>query len=550
MVQSSSKRVLITASWLLPLTLLAHIRSPFSAEAGLLPSVKAEYISQRVDRQNEADLSLQSYSVAPALTAFFNSRTIDASFSGTHTYLKRDNEALSTENNFSTYRSFLTYSLLEDLITFNAQSSMQYRPDGGQNFILANFISNPDALAKTTNHNLAATLETTQGDYINTLLNASYTQLKVTRAQSATGNDIDSKNASVELGLSNGDNASFVYWQADASLQESRRGNNAYGNFRSINSNAEADFMMLPWLGIRLSGTTERYDTSAPDSAFDSSRQYNTYGAGLTYRQSPYRVISVTLNGVDSQTDSADDDNFIAADVKWAFSNRTGFFLRLNKRFFGRSAQSALRYNSKYFRSTLGYTETVTNATRLLSSVEDLGLFVCPASFTDISECQQPDSVDYTPQPGETLAQFSQNVFELDDNIILRKALNAAIGYSFSRLQFNLSLRRAEDDYLDLERLRSFDSVTLTGSFAASRDTKIVATLQYSDSEGQSQELIQQESTAKRISLDTRHTLSDHLSAYLTLTIVDQEGDFETFGFFGNNFTDTQLALGLRYQLQ
>ncbi|NVK54914.1 MAG: hypothetical protein HWE26_04815 [Alteromonadaceae bacterium] len=529
---------------------MAQVNSSLSAEAGLLSSVRTEYIGQKVNREEGDELTLHSYSVAPSVTAFINSRTIDASFSGNHTYLKRDNETLSTENNFSTYRSFLTYSPFEDIFTLSAQSSVQYRPDGTQNFIISDFISNPDALAKTTKHNVSTTVKTSQADYVNTLMKVGFTKLKVDRAETASGADINSDNTNLTLNLSNGDKASLFYWQVDGQFQESTRDNSTYNNFRSINGNAKTDFMMLPWLGIALTGTTERYDTSASGSVFESTRQYSTYGAGLTYRQSQYRTISVTLNGVDTESEFADDDNFIAADINWAFSNRTSFLLRLNKRFFGRSAQSALRYNSKYFRSTIGYTETVTNTTRLLSSVEDLGLFVCPASFSDISECQQPDSMDYIPQPGEILAQFSQNVFELDDNIIVRKALNAAIGYSFSRLNLNLSLRRAEDDYLNLQSQRSSDSVGLTGSFAASRNTKFIATIQYSDIDGQSQTLIPQQSKVKKISLDARHTLGKQLSAYLTLTIVDQEGDFQSSSrLFGNNFTDTQLTLGLKYEI-
>ncbi len=550
MAQSNPRKILATASWLLPLALLAQVRGILSAEVNLVSSLRTEYIAQKVDREDDDELSLQSYTVTPNVTATFISRTINASFSGTHTYLKRENETISAENNFSAYQSALSYSPFGRVFTLTAQSSLQYRADTGQNFITSNFISNPEGLAKATRHNVRTMFQSTEGDYVNALADIGFTKAQIERAESVSDDDFDSNNVSAMLNLYNGDDASFFYWRMSGQFQESQRGNNAYGDFRSLNGNAQADFMMLSWLGVSLTGTAEHIDTTAPDSAFENSRRYNTFGAGLTLRQGQGRTITVTLNGVDTQTESADDDNFIATDINWAFSNRTSFMLRLNKRFFGRSAQSALNYNSKYFRASLGYTETVTNTTRLLSSVEDLGLFVCPASFTDISECQQPDSVDYTPQPGETLAQFSQNVFELDDNIILRKALNAVIGYSFSRLNMNLSFRHAEDEELGFNRQRNFDSLTLTTSLAASRDTTLLATFQYSDIEGQSQALTEQSSKAKQVSLNARHTIGKNLNANLTLTVIEQKGNLGSFGLFGNDFTDTRLTLGLRYELR
>ena len=545
--------------WKKPITSLLvlsglSVTAVTASEIELNATLELEGVEQQVKRDNDSDLSLQTFTVTPQISATFQSRKLAANLSASHTYLDRDNDALSQEDNYSNYQAQVSFTPFTRLLSFTASSSQSYRANTGS-FINTDVISNSDNLAKIRNHAIGMDVSATEGDYISALFNASYTQIDVEQNESSAIAGIDSDNSSASIQLENGDEATFLLWSSTANYQKTKRDTQSYGDFESLNAAISADLMVTRWLGLRVSGASERYDTSSLDSAFSNTRKFDSYGVGITLKQSDVRRLSITWNDSNSSDDNNENDDtqqFLGADLLWSLSNRTSISAQFSRRFYGRSANADISYNSKYLRSSVQYTETVTNTSRLLANPESLGVFVCPVGVIDIAECQQPDSLEYTPDASETLVQFSQNVFELDDNIILRKALNGTIGYSFSKVNISLNLSSAEDNYIDNDRVRESDSADLTTSYALSRKTDLQASLKYlkvkDDLAVTDESATIQESNTKSASFTAKHALGQHFDTSLSFSYLKRSGDSQIGSIFGSNYSERKITVGLTYR--
>lgn len=533
-----------------PLVFILSGNFAVAADIEYSASVNAELSNQEIERPASEDLSLQTFSVSPTISAFYNSKKLGASLSAQHNYLKRDNEAVATENNFTSYSANVRYSPIERLLTLQASSNINYRPVNVGNFIVTDFLTNSDELSKTQNNSVGLIFNASQGDLIRSTFNANYSDIKTDRTNAGNAG-INAENLSSSLSLRNGDEVRWVRWQLNGQYQETRRDTGQYGNFTSLTASGNSDLMLASWFGIRFTASTETQETSAPNSAFAIERKFNSYGAGITLTQSPVRTLSITYNKTDSNISSSDDEDFIGGDLIWAFSNRTSVSAQYGRRFYGESGSADITYNTKYLRSSLRYNESATNTTRLLATVDSLGVFVCPIDSQSIIDCRQPDSLDYEPQAGEVLTQFSQNIFDLNDNIIIRKALNGIVGYSFSKISYSLSLTRSEDETVETERSRIINSADLTANYTLSSKTNFNASIRYARTKEQLLNVdditTEQRSTTRTFTLRINHSLSNNLNTYGSISNLDRSGQSFNAGIFGNDYTETRLSIGITY---
>ena len=271
----------------------------------------------------------------------------------------------------------------------------------------------------------------------------------------------------------------------------------------------------------------------------------------MTFRKSENRYISVTANTSDSDIEEDDNETYIGLDLKWAFSSRTSVAASYGRRFFGESGSFDFNYNTKKVRSSISYSEDVTSTSRLLANPENLGVFVCPVGSTSIATCFQPNSLDYRPDAGEQLVQFTSQNLELDDNIILRKSTNAQIGYDFSRLAVALSWRYSENDYLEEDRLRRTYGGGINTSWELGSYTSLTADVNYANIEQRSAEFNNGESENWRYSVGVSREIGQHLNATLNFSLIDKSGDAGLDGdFFGNDYTDRRISVGVTYSYE
>jgi len=522
--------------------------APASANLEVRASATADATYQNVDTENDGNLSLTTLSIAPKVNVSYESRTFQGLWTGTYTQLERDNEDASQRDDFAEYSYTAQWTPIDNLLTFQAAGALSYQNTNAANFLLTDFIANSDSLAKTRSNRLASTLTLERGDWIRALGSASYSD---TASEPSAFNRVALDNDTYELSgtLYNGDEAKYFLWSITGTYLNTERAQSNVGDFESRTGDGFIDAKVFKNWAIRLTASHEANQISDREDTSSLVREFNSYGAGITYRQSENRYIAITANKSDSDLEEDDGETFIGLDMLWALSPRTQIAANYGRRFYGESASAKISYNSKYFRTSFGYSEDVTNTSRLLANPENLGVFVCPASSASISDCFQPDSLNYSPNANEQLIQFiSQNV-EFDDNIILRKSANFQAGYDFSRITLAFSWRYAEDDYLDLNRLRRTYSFGTNMAYKIGSYTNLTSDINYANITGRGeQEVFEGETDNWNASIGLEREFGRHFKASLDASYLKQEGDLNAgIALFGNNYTDRRLSASITY---
>ena len=520
---------------------------PASAKFDLNAIATADTIYQSVDTEEEGQRSLTTLTIAPKLNATYQTRTFQGLWSGTYTHLERDNDDASQRQDYAEYSYSAQWVPLENLLSFQAAGALNYQNTNSANFLISDFIANSDSLAKTRSNRLSSTLTLDQGDWIRGQGTASYSD--TASEQSLTNNNaLDNDSYQLSGTVLNGDEAKYFIWSVTGTYQNTERSQASTGDFESRTGDGYIDTRIFNNWAIRLTARHEANQISDRDDTNSLVREFNSYGAGLTYRQTETRYISITANKSDSDIGEDDGETFVGLDMQWALSTRTQIAATYGRRFYGESASASIGYNSKYLRTSFSYSEDVTNTSRLLADPENLGVFVCPSASTSIADCFQPNSLSYTPNAGEQLVQLTSQNLEFDDNIILRKSANFQAGYDFSRVTLAFSWRYSEDDYLDEDRLRRTYSFGTNLAYKIGSYTNITSSINYANITGQgAEESFRGESDNWNASIGLEREFGRRLKASIDARYLEQEGDLNAGGQFGNNYTDRRLSASITY---
>ncbi|WP_334050891.1 TIGR03016 family PEP-CTERM system-associated outer membrane protein [Alteromonas gracilis] len=507
----------------------------------------ADTIYQNVKTENNGTRSLTTLIVAPKVNATYQTRTFQGLWSGTYTHLERDNDDASQRQDYAEYSYSAQWVPFENLLSFQAAGALNYQNTNSANFLVSDFIANSDSLAKTRSNRLSSTLTLDQGDWVRGQGTASYSD---TASERSITNNNALNNDSYQLtgNLINGDEAKYFLWSVTGTYQNTERGQANTGDFESRTGDGFIDTRIYGDWAFRLTARHEANQISDRDDTNSLVREFNSYGAGLTYRRAENRYISITANKSDSDIEDDDGETFIGLDMQWALSTRTSIAATYGRRFYGESASATIGYNSKYLRTSFSYSEDVTNTSRLLADPENLGVFVCPSASTLIADCFQPNSLSYTPSAGEQLVQLTSQNLEFDDNIILRKSANFQAGYDFYRVTLGFSWRYSEDDYLDDDRLRRTYSFGTKLAYKIGSYTNITSSINYANITGQGiGEAFRGESDNWNASIGLSTEFGRQLRASIDVSYLDQEGDLNAGGQFGNNYSDRRISASITY---
>ena len=507
----------------------------------------ADTIYQSVDTEENGNRSLTTVTIAPKVNATYQTRTFQGLWSGTYTHLERDNDDTSQRQDYAEYSYSAQWVPFENLLSFQAAGALNYQNTNSANFLVSDFIANSDSLAKTRSNRLSSTLTLDQGDWVRAQGTASYSDTASERSLT-NNNALDNDSYQLAGNLINGDEAKYFIWSVTGTYQNTERGQANSGDFESRTGDGYIDTRIYGDWALRLTARHEANQISDRDDTNSLVREFNSYGVGLTYRQAENRYISVTANTSDSDLEEDDNETFIGLDMQWALSTRTRIAATYGRRFYGESASANISYNSKYLRTSFGYSEDVTNTSRLLANPENLGVFVCPAAITSIADCFQPNSLSYTPNAGEQLVQLTSQNLEFDDNIILRKSSNFQAGYDFSRVTLAFSWRYSEDDYLDEDRLRRTYSFGTNLAYKIGSYTNLTSSITYANITGQgAEEVFRGESDNWNASIGLEREFGRRLKASIDARYLKQEGDLNAGGQFGNNYTDRRFSASITY---
>ncbi|MDO6566344.1 TIGR03016 family PEP-CTERM system-associated outer membrane protein [Alteromonas sp. 1_MG-2023] len=530
---------------------IAAISPSTYANVDITGSAQAESVFQNIDTEENGKLSLSTFTITPKVNAIYQSRTFNGLWSGTLTHLERDNDDIGQTQNYAEYSYSAQWAPLNEVLTFQATGALDYRNADSSSFLVSDFLTNSDSLAKTRNNTLSSTLLIDKNNWVNAQGSASYSDVA---SESSTTSSTSLNNDSYQLfgTLTNGEYSRYVIWEATGSYQNTESNQSSSNDFITRTADAFTDFRVLEHWAIRLTASHEANQVSNRTDTNSLTREYNSFGVGLTYRQSENRYIAITANKSDSDVDEDDDETFVGLDMLWALSARTQIGGSYGRRFYGESASANIKYNSKYFRSSLTYSEDVTNTSRLLSDTENLGVFVCPVTSSSISSCFQPSSLTYTPSVDEQFVQLSSQNLDFDDSIILQKRTNFQMGYSFSRINLGMSWIYSENDYLDEDRLQRTLSLTTTLSYKLGSYTNLNTSLSFAKIDGQSEDnTYDGTSDNLNATLGLDRSFGQHLEASLDLSYIDKSGDLASGGgLYGNDYTDRRITLSVTYTYQ
>jgi len=536
-------------------TLLFASSNVAQAKLDITANATAEAIFQDVQSEENGTFAFNTFSVNPSVNASYQSRTFNGLWQGKLTHLERDNEDLSREDTYGEYSYSANWAPFDEALVFSASGALSYQNAQAGNFLVSDFFTNADALAKTRSNRFGVSTTISQGDWVRGTGQASYSDVASERSAINTGIPLNNDTYQLSGNLINGDRAKYLFWNISGSFQNTDRALATEGDFKSRNASGFVDIHFLEGWAVRITGNHEGNQISGRDDTTSLVRKFNSYGAGLTYRQTPNRYVSITANTTNSDIESDDGETFVGLDLQWAFSSRTSLKANYGRRFFGETAGASISYNSKYLRTSFGYSEDVTNTSRLLANPNNLGVFVCPVNATAISSCFQPLTLSYVPNADEQFVQITDQNVQFSDDIIVRKSSNFQIGYDFSRVTVGMSWRYSEDDALDQDRLTRTYSFGSTLAYRIGSYTNLNASVNYANITQRSETLNNGESDNWNATLGLDRTYGRSLTVNAALNYIDRSGDVINAGggangFFGANFTDRRITLGITYKYQ
>lgn len=295
---------------------------PAFAKLNVNAIATAETIYQSVDTEENGNRSLTTVTVAPKVNATYQTRTFQGLWSGTYTHLERDNDDASQRQDYAEYSYSAQWVPFENLLSFQAAGALNYQNTNSANFLVSDFIVNSDSLAKTRSNRLSSTLTLDQGDWVRGQGTASYSDTASERSLT-NSNALDNDSYQLSGTLLNGDEAKYFIWSVTGTYQNTERGQASAGDFESRTGDGYIDTRIYGNWAIRLTARHEANQISDRNDTGSLVREFNSYGAGLTYRQAENRYVSITANKSDSDIEDDDGETFVGVDMQWALSTRT-----------------------------------------------------------------------------------------------------------------------------------------------------------------------------------------------------------------------------------
>ena len=549
-MQTSKKRLMkrnFTVSKLAVFTL--SVFGGLHAQAGdltLQPSVSSELIFQQIDSETQGDRDLNTLRIEPSLKALYESGKVSASFTGTGTHLERDSELSSTDEDYLEYFYNADWDVIDRLLTVSASGSSSYLNANTDNFLVSDFLTNPSDLARTETNRLGVSSDFTRNPYVSGKAQLTYTKVKTEQTQFVSSNRLNNETVKFNTSLNNGDAARNYFWNVNAEASDTDRGQTNLGSFTSQKADGFFDQHIVQNWAVRLAAQTESHEFTANSGDISTERKFDSVGLGVTYRQAKNRSVSLTANKANSSNPENDGDVYPGVNINWAFTNRTSLYADFGKRFYGDAANVNFQHATRRIRTSLTYSEDVSDFSQLLSNPETLGIFVCPGSSFSL-DCFQPNTLNYDLVNGEQLVQILDTNNALEDDVVLRKNGRLQVSYQSRRLTVGVYVQQAKDEYLGQGFERETQTIGTNANYQLGVYTNLVGSISFADINRVDEDGIETDSENTRFSLGLNHQLSRYFSANAEFSYIDRSGEAQ-FSSLGNDYNEQRLTLGITYR--
>jgi uncharacterized protein (PEP-CTERM system associated) len=422
--------------------------------------------------EQQQTINSTNFIVRPQLSLNFTSKRTNAFWRATHNHVRRSLQDADVTNNYTNYAYGGSFAAIENLLTFTASGALNYQSAAANGFLVDDFLLNAENLSKTRSNRFGANFTLPRGDYFGHSTQINYSITESERRENSF-NQLDSNVFTINTSTYTGND--FERFAAKVNSEFSVSDRSVQGDYTNRRVNADMSYRVISNIGVTATASHEANQVQSQDDVFSNSREFNSVGAGLMWRQTQNKFISVTWNKADNDAIDENENNkgYIGADIKWQFTPRTQVSADYSRRFFGESGNFSFQHRIKKFRTQITYSEEVTSFSRLIAEPENLGVFICADGVTDLSACFQPSSLNYEPQANEEFVQFSLQNPVINDELILRKGLSWQLGTELRRTKVSLNGRYFTNDYLESDRLSRTYSAGTSVAFALGPKTNI-----------------------------------------------------------------------------
>ena len=505
------------------------------------------------DEQKQT-INSTNFIVRPQLSLTFTSKRTNAFWRATHNHVRRSLQDTDITNNYTKYAYGARFAAIKDLLTFTASGALNYQSAVANGFLIDDYLLNAENLSKTRSNRFGTNFRLRRGDYFGHSTQINYSITESERRENSF-NQLDSNVFSINTSTYTGKNFERLAAKVTSVFSVSER--SVQGDYTNRRVNADMSYRIISNIGVSATARHEANQVQSQNDVFSNSRQFNSVGAGLIWRQAQNKYISLQWNKADSDAIAADENNkgYIGADIEWQFTPRTQVSADYTRRFFGESGNFSFEHRIKKFRTQITYSEEVTTFSRLIAEPENLGVFICADGVTDLSACFQPSSLNYQLQTNEEFVQFSAQNPVINDELILRKGLSWQLGSELRRTKVSLNGRYYTNDYLESDRLSRTYSAGTSVAFAIGPKTNISWTTDAAITD----DIIEGAKGTSEV-LSTKLSIDRKISRYFNLSLEfaylqrDTEGRVigsSIGGFAGLNgdIKDRRVSLNLKYNL-
>lgn len=524
-----------------------------SKTIGYKIEVDSDIVEQAVNALDDDELyERTNLVIKPQMSLRYNSKRISAFWRGTHNYIRRELDELSVENNYTEYNYNVRLGIIDELLNLNASGGLQYQNRSSSSFLVDDFLLNAEQLAKSRSNRISLLWRAPEQKYLGTEASASYAKTESDGSAASSGlPSLNNDTISLNGRMYSGDY--FERVNLDISGQYSETERQVRGNYATRQARASFTLNLIDRLGITLVGNHEANQVQSPDNVFSNLQDFNTFGAGLVWQESSRQRIAITYNRGDNRSIEEDEDNdgFVGLDLDWQFTPRTALSANYSRRFYGESGDFSFSHQLKKLRTQVRYSESVTSYSRLISSPENLGVFVCSNGVRELGSCFQPSSLNYQLGIDQEFVQFSDVNSEIDDNLILRKSFSWQLGTELSRIKVSLNGRYALNDYLEQDRTSRTYSVGNAFSYDTGPKSKIKLNLDYAVTDDR---LLTEKgnATVATASVSFERKIGRHFSLDIGFRYVERELEGRVLGNIGSagiggNVRDRRINAGIKY---
>ncbi|MFT5294842.1 MAG: hypothetical protein ACI9YH_000852 [Colwellia sp.] len=498
-------------------------------------SVAANTYAYETRQANSKDISNQAIVVLPSLLTSYSSKRLLTSFKIDHTKVEQRNYIEGADKNYTDYKYNADLALILNTLNLSIRGQQGHRAiSQEQEFITDKILSAAD-LTKFNNNSVVINFAVPNHNYFGLSIQGVYSEIETGESiDDSAGLDGDNTAASIQL--FQGKNTRNYTFNFAAQHNNTTRTN--LGDFKSSLIQGSVGISIAQNMSFILTANNEDYGNNQDAFSRRTSLGSTSYGAGIQWQPRNGKLLKLTYNQLEEE-EGENEGNFVGVNLDWAFSNRINLKFNYGKKFYGDAYSLDFSHALKSVRSTITYSEQVTSFGRLQTTINPIGLFVCPFGSFALSECFQADSTTYQLKAGEEFRTLSEIDSDISEEIIFTKAGSFNLAYQKRRIKVVITASYRKTEYLESDQIQTNHNIRLNLSYMLSRRTN----LSFSNVIGK---ISNSENVPSETILNTSVTLERMISKKLQINagirIIDRDSEVEV-----RNIKDKRLTVGLNY---